>query len=137
MLKQSMLAAAAATALAGCAADGAGMRGDQQTSLSSGRCFRGNDVNNFNVRNEQTVYISTRQNYVFRLDTSGDCFDRGTPSVAISPFTGGDPLVCVGEEARVSVGQFRAPSQPCLARVSGPIADSRESGLSSRLSTGG
>jgi PTS system N-acetylglucosamine-specific IIC component len=57
MSKIWILAAAAAT-LAGCAADGE--NGGGRSALATGQCFRGDDVNNFNVKDEQTVYVSTR-----------------------------------------------------------------------------
>ena len=124
------IVATAAVALAGCAVDGG--NGGGRSTLATGQCFRGEDVNNFNVKDEQTVYVSTRQGYVFRLEAPQGCFARGTESLSVSPFTGADPRVCVGEQANVSVSRFRAPALPCIAQVAGPIRDSRESGLRSR-----
>lgn len=130
-MKTISMAVAGALALAGCAAPGAD--GDGRTSaLTTGQCFRGDDVNNFNVEDGKTVYVSTRQGYVFRLDAGGDCFSVGMESVAVAPFQGADPRICVGDQAQVRVGEFRAPATPCLARVSGPIRDSSVSGLRSR-----
>lgn len=123
----------AATALSGCAAaDAGGGGGAQASSLTTGQCFRGDDVNNFNVSDRRTAYVSTRQGYVFRLDAPADCFALGTESLSVAPLRGADPRVCVGDEADVRVGQFRAPPLPCVARVAGPITDSSVSGLRSR-----
>ena len=122
---------AGAMALAGCAAPGGG-EAPRTSALATGQCFRGDDINNFNTVDRKTVYVSTRQGYVYRLDAGGDCFSVGMESVAVAPFLGADPRICIGDQAQVSVGEFRAPSTPCLARVSGPIRDSRVSGLRSR-----
>lgn len=123
---------ATALALSGCAAATGGEDGARSSALTTGQCFRGEDVNNFNVADRRTVYVSTRQGYVFRLAAPGDCFDDGMESIAVAPFQGADPRVCVGEQARVSVSEFRAPPTPCLARVVGPVRDSSVSGLRSR-----
>ena len=130
MRKISMVLAGV-VALSGCAAGG-GEVPARSSDLTTGQCFRGDDVNNFNVADRKTVYVSTRQGYVFRLDATGDCFAVGMESVAVAPFQGADPRICVGDQAQVSVGEYRAPSTPCLARVSGPIRDSSVSGLRSR-----
>lgn len=122
---------AAAAAVAACAGPGdAGMTGT--STLATGQCFRGPDVNNFNVRDEKTLYVSTRQGYVFRVDAPQGCFATGTESVSLTPFTGADPNICVGDQANVSVGRFRSPPLPCVARVAGPITDSSVSGLRGR-----
>lgn len=121
---------AAATALSGCAAADNGDGGARQSNLTTGQCFRGEDVNNFNIADRQTAYVSTRQGYVFRL--TADCFEPGTESLSVSPFRGADPRICIGDEADVRVGQFRAPPMPCVARVSGPVTDSSISGLRAR-----
>lgn len=132
-MKTLSIALVAAAAVAGCAADG-GADGTRGTSaLTTGQCFRGNDVNNFNVRDKQTLYVSTRQGYVFRVDSSAECFSTGMENVSLAPFTGADPRICIGDQAKVAAGQFRAPAQTCIARVSGPITDSRESGLRGRV----
>lgn len=123
--------AATAAALTGCAGgDGAGTAGT--STLTTGQCFRGPDVNNFNVRDEKTLYVLTRQGYVFRVDAPQGCFATGTESVSLTPFTGADPNICVGDQANVRVGRFRSPPLPCVARVSGPITDSSVSGLRGR-----
>jgi hypothetical protein len=124
---------AAAVALSGCAASSSGDSGGS-SSLTIGQCFRGIDVNNFNVRDRKTLYVSTRQGYVFRLATTDDCFSQSVDSVVVSPFTGSDPNICVGDQAAVNVGRDRSLPVPCVARTSGPIRDSRESGLRSRSS---
>jgi hypothetical protein len=129
MTKTAIVFAAAAAALCGCAAQN-GEGAVRQSALTTGQCFRGDDVNNFNVADRQTAYVSTRQGHVFRLD--GNCFEPGTESLSVSPFRGADPRICVGDEAAVRVGQFRAPPMPCIARVSGPITDSSVSGLRAR-----
>lgn len=130
MRKISMVLAGA-VALAGCAAP-AGDGPTRTSSLTTGQCFRGDDVNNFNTVDRKTVYVSTRQGYVYRLDAGGDCFAVGMENIAVAPFLGADPRICIGDQAQVSVGEYRAPSTPCLARVSGPIRDSSVSGLRSR-----
>lgn len=121
----------AAVTLSGCAASSSGDAGGS-SSLATGQCFRGMDVNNFNVKDRKTLYVSTRQGYVFRLATTDDCFSQSVDSVVVSPFTGSDPNICVGDQAAISVGRDRSLPVPCVARTSGPIADSRESGLRSR-----
>ena len=131
MRKISMVLAGA-VALSACAAAPGGEGSTRSSDLTTGQCFRGDDVNNFNVADRKTVYVSTRQGYVFRLDATGDCFSVGMENIAVAPFQGADPRICVGDQAQVSVGEYRAPSTPCLARVSGPIRDSSISGLRSR-----
>ncbi|MBU1384534.1 MAG: hypothetical protein KKG14_02330 [Alphaproteobacteria bacterium] len=131
MRKISMVLAGA-VALSACAAAPGADGPAGSSTLTTGQCFRGNDVNNFNTVDRKTVYVSTRQGYVYRLDATGDCFSVGMESVAVAPFQGADPRICIGDQAQVSVGEFRAPATPCLARVSGPIRDSSISGLRSR-----
>jgi len=131
MRKISMVLAGA-VALSACAAAPGGDGPTRSSDLTTGQCFRGDDVNNFNTVDRKTVYVSTRQGYVYRLDAGGDCFSVGMENIAVAPFLGADPRICIGDQAQVSVGEYRAPSTPCLARVSGPIRDSSVSGLRSR-----
>lgn len=131
MLKKSIVVAA--VLLANCTGAAAPTSGDaRQSGFATGQCFRGNDVNNYNVRDRHTVYVSTRRGYVYRLVTEGDCFRSGTIGVSVAWFRRGDDGVCIGEETAVNIGQWRGRGSTCLARVSGPIRDSRVSGLPSR-----
>ena len=137
MTKSPMvLAALAALAATGCTAPNPGGYGGGMTQVlgpqGPSTCFFGQDVNNFNIRDRQTAYVSTRQGYVFRLDAPANCFNIGTESLSIERFNSVSPRVCVGGQASVAVSQFRAPPLRCVVRVSGPIRDSAESGLRSR-----
>jgi len=125
----------AVLALAGCAAaDGSTTAGGgvAVSSIGTGQCFEGAAVTNFNIRERQTLYVSTRQNYVFRLDTPPNCFSATTRSVAVTPFGGSSQRICVGGQARVVVDQGGGPPVTCIADVAGPIRDSAISGLTSR-----
>jgi len=125
----------AVLALAGCAAaDGLTGTGGviAASAVGTGQCFEGAAVTNFNVRERQTLYVSTRQNYVFRLDTPPNCFSATTRSVAVTPFGGSSARICVGDQARVIVDQGGGPPLTCIAQVTGPIRDSAISGLTSR-----
>jgi hypothetical protein len=95
-------------------------------------CFRKNDIVNVNVIDEQTLYVATHRGYVYRLDAPGGCFVQGA-SVSVGA---SGPGTCVGNQARVAVGgPFRGPSTQCIAQISGPYTDSRQSGLWSRPAT--
>jgi len=133
MSKKWMIAAV--LALSGCAAaDGSTGVADSGalSSIGTGQCFEGDAVNNFNVRDRRTLYVSTRQNYVFRLDADADCFPLGTTGVSVTPFNSRTPRVCVGGQAAVSASQVNDQPDRCIVRVSGPILDSSISGLRSR-----
>ena len=137
MTKSHMvLAALAALAASGCTAPSSGGYGGGigpvQAATGPSTCFLARDVNNFNTRERQTVYVSTRQGYVFRLDTPPGCFDAATQSVALEPFGSVGARICVGDRVRVAVRRFSSPPMRCIANVSGPIRDSAESGLPSR-----
>jgi hypothetical protein len=132
-MKRWILVAAAAVLLANCTgATGDRYAGTLGSRYVTGQCFRGNDVNNFNVRDERTVYVSTRRGYVYRLETQNDCFRTGSLSVSIPWFRRGNVGVCVGDETAVQVARWRGGASACLARISGPIADSSISGLRGR-----
>jgi hypothetical protein len=126
------MVAVAATLLASCTgAPGADGRLNRSPFVN-GQCFRGDDVNNFNVKDKQTAYVSTRQGYVYRLSAASDCFRTGSIGVSVARFRRGDDGVCIGDIAAVSVGQWRSGATLCLTQVSGPIWDSSISGLRSR-----
>lgn len=129
MVRMGILVAAAL--LAGCAAD-SGPGPAARSPFVNGQCFRGGDVNNFNVKDKQTAYVSTRQGYVYRLSAASDCFRTGSIGLSVARFRRGDDGVCLGDIAAVSVGQWRSGATLCLTRVSGPIWDSQISGLRSR-----
>jgi len=131
MRKISMVLAGA-VALSACAAAPGGDGPTRSSDLTTGQCFRGDDVNNFNTVDRKTVYVSTRQGYVYRLDAGGDCFSVGMENIAVAPFLGADPRICIGDQAQVSVGEYRAPPAPGLAWVSGASPDRRVPGLGSR-----
>lgn len=109
-----------------------GSEASASSRVGTGQAFRGMDVDNFNVRDRQTLYVSSRQGFVFRLDTPQDCFPIGTDSVSVAPLRGVDPRISVGDEVIVTIGQRRDVPVRCLATVAGPITDSRVSGLRSR-----
>jgi hypothetical protein len=119
--------------LSGCA--GANPGADvsaQAANQGPDRCFRKNDIVNVNIVDRQTLYVATQRGYVYRLDSPGGCFIQGA-SVSVGAF--GDSN-CVGNDARLAVGgPVRGPSYPCIAQISGPYADSRQTGLWSRPAT--
>jgi len=122
----------AALALSGCAASNGGDGQAGISAVGSGQCFDGDAVNNFNVGDRRTLFVSTRQNYVFQLDAAADCFALGTSSVVVAPFNSPGPRVCVGGQASVSAGQVNSVPVRCIVRVTGPVRDSSVSGLRSR-----
>ncbi len=131
-MNKALITLALAT-LSGCAANGSDNDGRQLSSVASGQCFDGAAVNNFNVKDRRTLYVSTRQGYVYKLQTPADCFSQGTTGVTVSPFSASGPRVCVGGQASTTSAGFRGGvTERCVASVSGPIADSAESGLRSR-----
>jgi hypothetical protein len=122
----------AALALSGCAASGSD-GGRALSSVGSGQCFDGAAVNNFNVKDRRTLYVSSRQGYVYKLEAPADCFSQGTTGVTVSAFATPGPRICVGGQASVTSAGFRGGvADRCVASVSGPITDSQESGLRSR-----
>jgi|SRR5690606_87587 len=128
-MRLPLLTAFALTAAA-CAPTGSpGVSGDPD--IASGRCFRIGQVHNFNVSGDD-AYIRTNQADVYRLVSSGDCFDQGTTSLTVERHLGVGQTLCVGEEARVRVGRATSTPVVCIARVEGPITDSSVSGLPAR-----
>lgn len=122
------VAALGVTLLSACASDGTG----PSSSLATGQSFRGGDVDNFNVKDRQTLYVSSRQGFVFRLDAPQGCYPIGTDSVSVTPLRGGDPRISIGDQAIVRILQGRDVPVNCVATVAGPITDSAVSGLRSR-----
>ncbi len=103
--------------------------------MRTGLCFRGEEVNNVNVRDERNAYVSTRRGYVYRLEASVDCFKNGTISVSLPQHRLSNQGICIGDVTAVALGGWRGGSpRQCTALVSGPIRDSRVSGLWSRQS---
>ncbi len=118
--------------LSGCAAQNP--RVDLPAKIASrapDACFGTGDIANINIVDKQTLYVATRRGYVFRLDAPGECYTQGA-SIAVGEFSGAGGT-CVGNQARVSVGgPLNGPSKMCVAKISGPYADSRETGLWAR-----
>ena len=133
-MTQKWFAVAATALLASCtAASGSSPVPAQRASFSTGQCFRGDDVNNFNVKDRHTLYVSTNRGRVYRLVTAAECFRTGSIGVSVSRFRRGDPGICLGDEAVVRVMRWRGGTAiPCLAQVSGPVTDSSVSGLRAR-----
>lgn len=105
----------------------------RQLLVQTGQCFRGEEVNNFNVKDARNAYVATRRGYVYRLESAGDCFGEGVISLSVPHHRLSSQGICVGEETAVYIAQWRGGiGQQCVARVSGPIRDSRVSGLWSR-----
>jgi len=120
--------------LAGCAAASSGAEVPAQVAdRGPDPCFRPDDIINVNIVDKQTLYVATRRGYVYRLDAPGGCYDQGA-SISVGAFSGGPEAgACVGNQARVAVGgPLRGPSSQCIAQISGPYTDSRQSGLWSR-----
>lgn len=122
----TVLATVAAAGLAACSTTGA------TSELTTGQAFRGSDVDNFNIRDPRTLYVSSRQGFVFRLDTPEDCYRIGTEAVSVAPLRGADPRARIGDQVVVTILRTRDLPVSCVATVSGPITDSRISGLRSR-----
>ncbi|CAN5153752.1 hypothetical protein BH09PSE1_BH09PSE1_21740 [soil metagenome] len=97
------------------------------------RCFRNGDIINVNIVDKQTLFVATQRGYVYRLDAPSKCFSQGS-SITVGASSGGSGAgTCIGGQARVAVGSsFRFPSSQCIAQISGPYTDSRQSGLWSR-----
>ena len=116
--------------LSGCAATSPGSEVSAQVAdRGPDACFRKDDVVNVNVVDKQTLYVATQRGYVYRLDAPGGCFVQGA-SISVGAL---GARTCVGNQARVAVGgPFRGPSSQCIAQISGPYTDSRQSGLWSR-----
>jgi len=126
-----------AALLSGCAAANPGAEVSAQVAnRGPDPCFRNNDIINVNIVDKQTLYVATRRGYVYRLDAPGGCYVQGA-SISVGDFSGGHGAgTCVGNQARVAVGgAFRGPSSQCIAQISGPYTDSRQSGLWSRSVT--
>jgi len=116
--------------LSGCAAANPGAEVSAQVAnRGPDTCFQKNDIVNVNIVDKQTLYVATQRGYVYRLDAPGGCFVQGA-SISVGAL---GARTCVGNQARVAVGgPFRGPSSQCIAQISGPYTDSRQSGLWSR-----
>lgn len=105
----------------------------RQMAFQTGQCFRGEEVNNFNVQDKRNAYVSTRRGYVYRLESSKDCFRENAVTVSMPQHRLSNYGNCIGEETAVASNGWRGPgSEVCTAMISGPIRDSRVSGLWSR-----
>lgn len=134
---KTMLALTALTlaggVLAGCAANPSAETGSARVDRSPDACFRSGDIINVNIVDRRTLYVATRRGAVYRLDAPSECYVQGA-SVSVGAVTRGpDTGACAGSQARVAVGgPLRGPSNQCIAQVTGPYADSRETGLWAR-----
>jgi hypothetical protein len=121
----------AGSVMAGYATNPSAEMASETASVSADRgpdaCFRSGDIINVNIVDDRTLYIATRRGYVYRLDAPGGCYVQGA-RVSIGAFRGGsDSGACAGNQARIAAG-----SSPCIAQVTGPYTDSRETGLWAR-----
>lgn len=129
---KTMMTAAAlslcAASLAACAANPGVETPAQVANRGPDACFRNTDIINVNMVDEKTLYVATRRGYVYRLNSPGGCFVQLAP-VTVGPLHGdrGGVGTCVG--ARTTVATSGAY---CVADVTGPYTDSRQSGLWSR-----
>lgn len=125
----------AALLLGGCAQSSTPISTEaRQIAMRTGLCFRGEEVNNTNVRGEY-AYVATRRGYVYRLDGGEDCFKNGVTSISMPKHRLSNYGICVGDRTAVGVAGWRGGgAKVCVATVSGPIRDSRVSGLWSRQS---
>ncbi|CAN5432075.1 hypothetical protein BH10PSE1_BH10PSE1_20250 [soil metagenome] len=120
--------------LSGCAAANPGAETPVQVAdRGPDPCFKNSDIINVNIIDKQTLFVATQRGYVYKLDAPGGCFIQGAP-ITVGAFSGGPGAgTCIGSQARVAVGSsFRFPSSQCIAQISGPYTDSRQSGLWSR-----
>lgn len=119
--------------LTGCAANPGAATASAMSDRGPDACFRSGEIININIVDERTLYVATQRGYVYRLDAPGGCYVQGA-SISVGAFPGGpDAGTCAGNQARVAVGgPFRGPSSQCIARITGPFTDSRETGLWAR-----
>lgn len=119
--------------LAGCAANPGAEMVSARADRRPDACFTSGDIINVNVVDERTLYVATRRGAVYRLDAPGGCYQQGA-SISVGAITRGpETATCAGNQARVAVGgPLRGPAIQCIARITGPYTDSRESGLWAR-----
>lgn len=117
-----------AASLAACAANPGVETPTQVANRGPDTCFRNTDIVNVNMVDEKTLYVATRRGYVYRVDSPGGCYVQGAP-IRVGPFNGdrGGVGSCAGSRTTVSTA-----GALCVADVTGPYTDSRQSGLWSR-----
>lgn len=104
--------------LAGCAAQtspsagAAGLPAAAHAASDGGRCFRTEDVRGWRVGDNQTVYLRTGVNRVFRMRLMGPCPDiNGSERIGIE--ARGSSFVCSGVDATIiapsPIGPRRCP----------------------------
>lgn len=119
--------------LAGCAANPSAETASASAASGPNACFSSGEIINVNIVDERTLYVATRRGYVYRLYAPGGCYVQGA-SISVGAFSGGPEAgTCAGNQAKVAVGgPFRGPSYQCIAQITGPYTDSRETGLWAR-----
>jgi hypothetical protein len=127
------LAAISAFALSGCAPTA---EGPVQTGASPERqCFDVNFVRNFRQSPPAVVYVRSGQNEVFKLASSGGCFDLDYANrLAITSDVGsiGGSRLCTGDWARIAVpGSSNLPNV-CRARIEKKLTAEEVAALPSR-----
>ncbi len=120
---------ASAGGLSACAAASTSSPNQTQTAYQGpNACVRTGPVVNVNRIDDGAVYVATERGYVFRVDMPSGC-----PAAGIVGAFSSNAETCNGSQIRVGAGTATSrPMLVCLARVTGPYADSRVSGLWSR-----
>ncbi len=117
--------------LSACAAGSPAAEATTQTRTAyqgPNACVRTGPVVNVNRTDDQTVYVATERGYVFRVDMPSGC-----PATGFVGAFSSNAETCNGSQIRVGTGTATSrPMLVCVARVTGPYADSRASGLWSR-----
>lgn len=132
-----------ATVLTSCATpDGAAAPDPRAAAYAEGRCFRAQDVTNYNVEAPHAVFVLTRRGSVFGL-IAQDCFRKGSATVSLAQSRRGNPLLCPGDQIEVTVSEWagrgadqQVRESPCLARITDPIQDADVSGFRARGAAG-
>jgi hypothetical protein len=119
--------------LGGC---GPTVEGTEAPSAASGGrpCFFLNQVDNFRSDGNTTLYVRARREGVFRIDTSGACFDvESANGIALSPPNGiGSSRVCVNDSVDVALPPGGFGPRQCRARVAAALTAEEVEALPSR-----
>lgn len=134
-----------ATVLTSCATADSGAApdpGPRAAAYAEGKCFRAQDVTNYNVEAPHAVFVLTRQGSVFGL-IAEDCFRRNPNTVSLAQSRRGNPWLCPGDQIEVTVSEWagrgadlQGRNSPCLARITDPILDADVSGFRARGGAG-
>lgn len=132
-MRLSLALILAAAGLSACAPTGgaAPVLQAESSARSVQQCFTPDRVMNFRGGNAGEVYLRVHGGAVFAITSAGCPEVNRAPALALSPITGVNDRLCVGDTARITGGDY-APPRQCQARVMRSLTEAEIAALPSR-----